>query len=74
MLFVRSTRGHLYNDIFLPQIAQNYKDDFSFAVANNNDFNHEIEEFGLTYVSGDKPVICARDADGLKFIMKEDFR
>lgn len=56
------------------QVAQNYKKDFSFAVANNNDFAHEIEEFGLNYVAGDKPVVCARDAQGLKFVMKDDFK
>uniref|UniRef100_A0A2P2HY11 Protein disulfide-isomerase n=1 Tax=Hirondellea gigas TaxID=1518452 RepID=A0A2P2HY11_9CRUS len=55
------------------KVAQNFKNDFSFAVANNNDFAHEIEEFGLTYVSGDKPVVCARDAQGMKFIMQGEF-
>lgn len=55
-------------------MAQNYAADFSFAVANNNDFNHELEEFGITYVEGDKPAVCAKDADGMKFVMEQEFR
>ena len=55
------------------QIAKDFKDDFTFAVANNNDFAHETEEYGLNYVSGDKPVVLAKDAKGLKYLMKEEF-
>merc|ERR1712198_480980 len=43
------------------------------AVANKDDFQHELNEFGVDYVKGDKPVICARDAKSLKFVMAEDF-
>lgn len=71
--YAKNPKGTNYWRNRVLKVAQNYKDDFSFAVANNNDFAHEIEEFGLTYVAGDKPVVCARDALGKKFIMQEDF-
>lgn len=56
-----------------PQVAQNFAEDFKFAVANKDDFQHDINEYGLDYVSGDKPVICARNAKGQKFVMQEEF-
>ena len=59
--------------MYIFQIAKDYKDDFTFGVANHNDFAHETEEFGMTYVAGDKPVVCAKDAKGLKYVMKEEF-
>ena len=44
-----------------------------FAVSNADDFNYELQEFGLT-ASGDKPVIAARNPADQKFVMKEEFR
>jgi len=46
---------------------------FSYAVSNKDDFQQEIGEFGLDYVTGEEPVICARDASGQKFKMGEKF-
>lgn len=57
---------------FLFQVAQNFGD-LSFGVSNKDDFQHELNEYGMDYVSGDKPVICARDARGQKFVMKDEF-
>ena len=31
----------------------------TYAIANKNDFSHELDEFGLT-ASGDKPVVAAK--------------
>jgi len=55
------------------KIAQNYKEDFTFAVSDHGDFTHELEEYGKGYVDGGKPVICATDADGRKYSMSEEF-
>jgi len=55
------------------KVATKFADDFTFAVADNNDFAHELEEFGINYVAGDKPAVCARDADGMKYIMDAEF-
>jgi len=46
---------------------------FKYAVSNKDDFQQEISEFGLDYVTGEEPVICARDAAGLKYKMTEKF-
>lgn len=55
------------------KVAQNYADDFSFAVSSKDDFQHELNEFGIDYVPGDKPKVAARNAKEQKFIMKEEF-
>ncbi|XP_037074243.1 LOW QUALITY PROTEIN: protein disulfide-isomerase A3-like [Pollicipes pollicipes] len=45
----------------------------TFAVSQHNDFQHELEEYNRGFVSGEKPVICARDAENKKFVMEEEF-
>jgi len=47
--------------------------DFSYAISNKDDFQHEMSEYGLDYVAGDKPVVTAKDAKGLKYKMAEEF-
>lgn len=39
--------------------------DFKCAVSNKDDFQQELTEFGFEYITGDKPVVAARDAKGL---------
>ena len=44
------------------QVAKKLKDEglsATYAVANKNDFSHEMEEFGLA-AAGDKPVVAAK--------------
>merc|ERR1711874_567898 len=45
---------------------------FNFAVSDKNDFQQEMSEFGMEFVSGDKPVVTAR-VKGLKYKMTEEF-
>jgi len=71
--YVKNVKGTNYWRNRVLKVAQKFADDFSFAVADNNDFMHELEEFGITYTAGDKPAVAARDADGMKFIMQEEF-
>jgi len=47
--------------------------DFAYAISNKDDFQHEMSEYGLDYVAGDKPVVTAKDAKGLKYKMSEEF-
>lgn len=44
-----------------------------FAISSKDDFQHDLNEFGIDYVKGDKPVIVARDAKNQKFILKDEF-
>jgi len=71
--YVKNVKGTNYWRNRVLKVAQKFSPEYNFAIANNNDFNHEVEEFGINYVEGDKPVVCARDASGLKFVMKEEF-
>jgi len=45
----------------------------TFAVSNADDFQHELDEYGLKQ-SGDKPVVAARNAKDEKFVMQTEFR
>jgi len=46
---------------------------YNYAVSNKDDFQQELSEFGLEYVSGDEPVVTARDASGQKYKMEDKF-
>ncbi|KAL4716903.1 hypothetical protein ACJJTC_012714 [Scirpophaga incertulas] len=45
----------------------------NFAVSDKDDFTHELNEYGIDFAKGDKPVVAGRDADGNKFIMSAEF-
>ncbi|XP_042223300.1 protein disulfide-isomerase A3-like [Homarus americanus] len=70
--YVKNVKGTNYWRNRVLKVAQNFRE-FNYAVSNKDDFQHELNEFGLDFVPGDKPVICARDSKSQKFIMKEDF-
>jgi len=46
---------------------------YKYAVSNKDDFQQELSEFGLEHVSGDEPVVTARDASGQKYKMEDKF-
>ena len=46
---------------------------YNFAISNKDDFMKELFEFGFDHTSGDKPVVAARDAKGLKYKMTPEF-
>lgn len=71
--YVKNIKGTNYWRNRVLKVGQNFADDFKFAVANKDDFQHDLNEYGLDYVPGDKPVICARNAKGQKFVMQEEF-
>lgn len=55
------------------KVAGQYKDKINFAVSSKDDFQHELNEFGIDFVKGDKPVVLARDSKNQKFILKDEF-
>ncbi|RXG53299.1 Protein disulfide-isomerase A3 [Armadillidium vulgare] len=71
--YVKNPKGTNYWRNRILKVAQSFKDDFTFAVASKDDFQHEINEFGIDFVPGDKPVVCARNAKDKKFVMKDEF-
>ena len=45
----------------------------SMSEVKKNDFMSELTEFGFEHTAGDKPVVTARDAKGLKYKMTAEF-
>ncbi|XP_034245392.1 protein disulfide-isomerase A3 [Thrips palmi] len=71
--YVKNVKGTNYWRNRILKVAQNYADSFTFAICSKDDFQHELNEFGIDYVPGDKPKIAARNAKDQKFIMKDEF-
>lgn len=71
--YVKNPKGTNYWRNRVLKVAKNYADTFNFAVSAKDDFQHELNEFGMDYVPGDKPVVLARSADNKKYILKDEF-
>jgi len=69
--YVKNIKGTNYWRNRVLKIAKDFSG-YNFAVASKNDFQHELTEFGLDFVAGDKPVITAREK-GLKYKMAAEF-
>lgn len=57
------------------KVAKSFLDqgkNLNFAVANKNQFSHEVSEFGLE-ASSELPVVAIRTAKGDKYVMSEEF-
>lgn len=55
------------------QVAKSFVGDFTFAISAKDDFQHELNEFGVDFLKGDKPAVFARDDKGKKYVMKKEF-
>jgi len=69
--YVKNVKGTNYWRNRVLKVAKDFSG-YNFAVSSKNDFQHELSEFGLDYVAGDKPVITAKEK-GLKYKMEADF-
>lgn len=72
--YIKNPKGTNYWRNRILKVAEQYKDKINFAISSKDDFQHELNEFGIDFVKGEKPVIVARNANNQKFIMKDDFR
>jgi len=70
--YVKNVKGTNYWRNRVAKVCKEFPS-YTCAVSNKDDFQQELTEFGVDYVSGDAPVIGARDAAGLKYKMTEDF-
>lgn len=70
--YVKNPKGTNYWRNRMLKVVKSYTGSFRFAISNKDEFQHEINEYGYDY-TGDKPVVLARDARGLKFVMKDEF-
>jgi len=66
--YVKNPKGTNYWRNRVLKVGKEFPE-FSYAVANKDDFQQELSEFGFDYVAGDEPVVAARDAQGQKFKM-----
>lgn len=71
--YVKNAKGTNYWRNRILKVAKNFADSFTFAISSKDDFQHELNEFGIDYVAGDKPKVSARNAKDQKFIMKDEF-
>uniref|UniRef100_A0A336KRW2 Protein disulfide-isomerase n=1 Tax=Culicoides sonorensis TaxID=179676 RepID=A0A336KRW2_CULSO len=70
--YAKNPKGTNYWRNRILKVAKEWSDKLNFAVSSKDDFQHELNEYGYDY-TGEKPVILARDAQGQKFIMKDEF-
>lgn len=69
--YVKNPKGTNYWRNRILKVAKEFVGKANFAVSSNDEFQHELNEFGLDYVKGDKPVVTARDSKNQKFILKD---
>merc|ERR1712079_583238 len=69
--YVKNIKGTNYWRNRVLKVAKDHAG-YNFAVSNKDDFQHELGEFGLDFVAGDKPAVTAR-AGGLKYKMEAEF-
>jgi len=68
--YTKNVKGTNYWRNRVMKVAKDFPT-YKFAVANKDDFQGELSDLGFDYISGEKPVIAARDAEGLKYKMEE---
>lgn len=70
--YVKNPKGTNYWRNRIMKVAKAFPD-FTFAVSSKDEFVHELNEFGIDFHKGDKPIILARDERNQKFVLKEEF-
>lgn len=71
--YKKNVKGTNYWRNRILKVAQEYKNDYTFAVSSKDEFQYEMNEYGIDFVPSDKPIVTAKNAKGEKFIMKEEF-
>ncbi|XP_059050936.1 protein disulfide-isomerase A3 [Achroia grisella] len=70
--YVKNPKGTNYWRNRVLKVAKELSE-VNFAVSDKDDFTHELNDYGIDFAKGDKPVVAGRDADGNKFVMTEEF-
>jgi len=71
--YKKNPKGTNYWRNRILKVAKEFKSDFTFAISSKDDFQHELNEFGLDFVPSEKPVVTGRNSKGQKFIMSGEF-
>ncbi|XP_076178600.1 disulfide-isomerase A3 [Ptiloglossa arizonensis] len=70
--YVKNPKGTNYWRNRIIKVAKNFPE-LNFAISSKDDFQHDLNDFGIDFVKGDKPVILAKNANNQKFVMKDEF-
>nr|XP_034172129.1 protein disulfide-isomerase A3 [Osmia lignaria] len=70
--YVKNPKGTNYWRNRIIKVAKDFPS-LNFAISSKDDFQHELNDFGIDFVKGDKPIILARNAKNQKFVMKDEF-
>lgn len=70
--YVKNPKGTNYWRNRILKVAKEFAGVINFAITAKDDFQHELNEFGLDFVKGDKPVVFAR-SNKLKYVMPNEF-
>ncbi|KAH0537739.1 protein disulfide-isomerase A3 [Cotesia glomerata] len=70
--YVKNPKGTNYWRNRIMKVAKEFPE-FNFAISNKDDFQHELNDFGIEFTKSEKPVVFARDDKGLKYVLKDEF-
>nr|CAG4645450.1 EOG090X0438 [Lynceus sp. MCZ IZ 141354] len=70
--YVKNAKGTNYWRNRILKVAKEATD-LKFCIANKDDFQQEMNEYGFDYIGDDKPRVSLRQANGAKYVMKEEF-
>ncbi|GBO99244.1 Protein disulfide-isomerase A3 [Eumeta japonica] len=70
--YVKNPKGTNYWRNRVLKAATELKD-VTFAVSDKDEFMHELNEYGIDFAKGDKPLVAGRDKDSNKFVMSKEF-
>lgn len=70
--YIKNPKGTNYWRNRVLKVAKSVEG-ITLAINNKDDFQHEINEYGLDFVPDDKPIVLARSLDNKKYIMKDKF-
>ncbi|KAJ8678737.1 hypothetical protein QAD02_014524 [Eretmocerus hayati] len=74
--YVKNPKGTNYWRNRIMKVAKEFKDEgeeLNFAISSKDDFQYELNEFGVEFSKGDKPIVLARNEKNQKFVLKEEF-
>lgn len=70
--YKKNPKGTNYWRNRILKVAEQFKD-FSFAISSKDEFQYEMNEYGIDFVPSDKPIVTAKNAKGQKFIAQGEF-
>ncbi len=71
--YKKNPKGTNYWRNRILKVAQEFKKDFTFAISSKDEFQYEMNEYGIDYVPSEKPIITAKNSKGEKFILSGEF-